>query len=247
MNAFRSCLSHPLRYDILASLMAQIVEGKSGMSDLSRPSKGEGRASAVRDLAPIIALLALVPLIILYLDASIRTFILSVQEPPGMMVARWVSAVGYGLLDAAFAGILMAVGHLMGRPREAVAGRLGLFAVIVGGLSVQLFKRLFCRGRPLTEVAGQFFAAFPCLGEGYRLISFPSGHSVTAFALAYVLSRTYPKGSFAFYLLASMVAFSRVYLASHFLSDVVAGAAAGLLAGWMVCRFAGSQLADARS
>ncbi|MGH7411303.1 MAG: phosphatase PAP2 family protein, partial [Candidatus Methylomirabilis sp.] len=106
---------------------------------------------------------------------------------------------------------------------------------------------LFCRARPLTEVAGQFFADFPCLGKGYRLVSFPSGHSVTAFALASVLSRTYPKGSFAFYLLASMVAFSRVYLASHFLSDVVAGAAVGLLAGWMVCRFAGSQLADARS
>jgi len=216
------------------------------VANLWRLPRWEGRASAVRDLGPIIVLLALVPFIILYLDASIRTFILSVQEPPGMMVATWVSAIGYGLLDAAFAGILMTVGHFMGRPREKAAGRLGLFAVVVGGLSVQLLKRLFCRARPLTEVAGQFFTAFPCLGEGYRLISFPSGHAVTAFALAYVLSLAYPKGSFVFYLLASMVAFSRVYLASHFLSDVVAGAAVGLLAGWMVCQFAGSQLTNAR-
>ena len=37
--------------------------------------------------------------------------------------------------------------------------------------------------------------------------------------------------------LAVLVALSRVYLAKHFPSDVVAGAAIGLLAGWITCRF----------
>ena len=201
----------------------------------------------VRDLGYIVALLAMVPLLVLYLDGSIRTYIVSLDGRPGITAARWVSAAGYGLLNAAFAAILMAVGLLMGRPREAMAGRLALFAVIVGSLSVQRIKRLFCRARPLTEVAGQFFAVFPCFGKDSWLISFPSGHSVTAFALAFVLSLAYPKGSGVFYLLASMIAFSRVYLASHFPSDVVAGAALGLFAGWIVCRFAHFQFGDARS
>jgi undecaprenyl-diphosphatase len=133
----------------------------------------------------------------------------------------------------------LVIGLRAGKPREAIAGKFGLFAVIVGGLAVQVLKHLFCRSRPLplTEQSGQFFVDFPCLGKGAGLISFPSGHSVTAFALAFVLSRAYPRYGVLFYGLAGLVALSRVYLAKHFPSDVVAGAAIGLLAGWITCRF----------
>lgn len=60
---------------------------------------------------------------------------------------------------------------------------------------------------------------------------------MTAFALAFVLARAYPRYAVLFYGLAGLVAVSRVYLAKHFPSDVVAGAAIGLLAGWITCRF----------
>lgn len=110
--------------------------------------------------------------------------------------------------------------------------------MVVSSLSGQLFKHLFCRARPLTEKSGQFFSEFPCLGKGAGFISFPSGHAVTAFALAFVLARAYPRYMLLFYGLAGLVALSRVYLAKHFPSDVVAGAAVGILAGWIVCRFA---------
>jgi membrane-associated phospholipid phosphatase len=201
----------------------------------------------VGNLAYILGLLALVPFLVLYLDGSVRIFVLSVQGRWGLLVATWVSSAGYGLVNAALAAIIMATGMLLGRPREVVAGRLGLFAVIAGGLSVQILKHLFCRSRPLAEGAGRFFNAVPCVGKGSWLRSFPSGHSVTAFALAYVLARTYPRGAPVFYALATMVALSRVYLASHFLSDIVAGAAFGLFAGWIVCRLAAFPLKDARS
>ena len=199
------------------------------------------------NLAYILGLFALVPFLVLYLDGSVRVFVLSVQGRWGVMVATWVSSGSYGLVMAALAAAIMACGLLLDRPLEVVAGRLGLFAVIAGGLSVQILKHLFCRARPLAEGAGQFFTAFPCVGKGSWVRSFPSGHSVTAFALAYVLSRTHPKGSPVFYTLATLVALSRVYLASHFLSDIVAGAAFGLFAGWIVCRLAAFPLKDARS
>ena len=208
------------------------------MQDLSRPYRVLSRLPDVRDLGYVAALFAVLPLLVLYLDSSVKIFILSVRGHWDVAVAQWVSAGGYGTVNGAIAVTLMAAGLLAGRPREVVVGRLGLFAVIAGGLSVQVLKHLFCRPRPLAEAAGQFFADFPCLGKGAALISFPSGHAVTVFALAYVLSRAYPKGSFAFYLPATMVALSRVYLASHFLSDVVAGAGFGLFVGWIVCRLA---------
>jgi len=217
------------------------------LQDPSYPSKAAHRLPRVGNLGYIIALLVMVPLVVLYLDGSIRAFILSVQAQRGMTVATLVSLLGYGLLNGGVAAVLLSVGLFAGRPREAEAGWLGLLAVIIGGLSVNGLKLLFCRSRPLAEEAGKFFAVFPCMGKGYALASFPSGHAVTSFALAYVLSRAYPKASVIFYALATMVAFSRVYLASHFLSDIVAGAAFGLFAGWIVCRLAAFPLEDARS
>lgn len=216
------------------------------MQDLSWPSRAAERLPNIRDLGYIMALFAVLPLLVLYADDSVKMFILSVQDQWGVAVAQWVSAAGYGLVNAALAAALLVVGLLVGRPREALVGRLGLFAVITGGLSVQVLKHLFCRPRPLAEGAGQFFAGFPCLGKGSGLVSFPSGHSVTTFALAYVLCRAYPKGSFVFYVLATTVALSRLYLARHFLSDVVAGAAVGLFAGWIVCRLAVLPLGNER-
>ncbi len=212
----------------------------------SQPVDGARRFSKFGNLICIAALFALVPLLVFYFDGSIRTFILSMQEHRSRTMATLVSLLGYGLLNGGIAAVLLSVGYFGGRPREARAGWLGLLAVIGGGMSVNGLKFLFCRARPLADAAGQFFAVFPCVGEGYTLRSFPSGHSVTSFALAYVLARAYPKASALFYALATMVALSRLYLASHFLSDVVAGAALGLLAGWTVCRLAHFPLGDAR-
>lgn len=211
---------------------------RSRLQAPSKPFRPRGRSFDGKVLGSTAALLAALPFLVLYIDGPVKTFILSVQSPWGLVVATWVSAMGAGLLDAAMAATLMAIGLLTRRPREIGAGRLGLLAVITGSLSVQVLKHLFCRSRPLVAKAGQFFAEFPCLGKGSGVVSFPSGHSATAFALAYVLSRAYPKGACIFYGLASLVALSRIYLAKHFPSDVVAGAAIGLLAGSIVYRFA---------
>ncbi len=208
------------------------------MQNLSRLPSPLDRLPDIRELGYIVALFAVLPLLVLYIDGSVKMFILSVQAHWGVWIAQFVSAVGYGLVNAAIAVALLATGLIAGRPREKVAGRLGLFAVIAGGVLVQVLKHLFCRLRPLAGGEGRFFADFPCLGKGSGLISFPSGHSVTVFALAYVLSRAYPKGSVVFYGVSILVAFPRIYLARHFLSDVVAGAAVGLFAGWIVCRLA---------
>ena len=55
--------------------------------------------------------------------------------------------------------------------------------------------------------------------------SFPSGHSVCAFTSAVVLSFISPKRAYGYlyFLLAALVAYSRMYLSQHFLEDVTAG------------------------
>ena len=62
--------------------------------------------------------------------------------------------------------------------------------------------------------------------------SFPSGHTITAFAVAIPLILTYPAMLGGLLFCALSIATSRVLLGMHFLSDVVAGALIGAMLGY---------------
>jgi len=57
--------------------------------------------------------------------------------------------------------------------------------------------------------------------------SFPSGHTITAFAVSVSLSMFYPDLAIGLGFCAVSVALSRILLGMHFLSDVLAGGAIG--------------------
>ena len=59
--------------------------------------------------------------------------------------------------------------------------------------------------------------------------SFPSGHTSTSFACAYVISRLAPRLTVFVYVLAALIGFSRIYVGVHYPLDVLAGAVLGLV------------------
>lgn len=53
--------------------------------------------------------------------------------------------------------------------------------------------------------------------------SFPSGHTTSSFAAAGVLAKYFKHYALGFFILASLIAFSRLYLYVHYPTDVLAG------------------------
>ncbi len=66
--------------------------------------------------------------------------------------------------------------------------------------------------------------------------SFPSGHTTFAFTQAVVYSHHCPQIKFPLFLYAGIVGFSRIYQGDHYPTDVIGGAALGLLTGYLAIK-----------
>ncbi|MDD4650703.1 MAG: phosphatase PAP2 family protein [Methanothrix sp.] len=124
--------------------------------------------------------------------------------------------------------IMAAINH---KPVESRLKKGIILTLIYGFVSASqlAIKHLIERPRPFLEHDAIVRAVFP------TDFSFPSGHAATAFMMAVVLSIQYPRYRYAFYFLACLVGFSRVYLGVHYPSDVIAGAIIGYaIAKWMI-------------
>ena len=71
--------------------------------------------------------------------------------------------------------------------------------------------------------------------------SFPSGHSATAFACATVIAWGSPRLAVPVFVLAALVAWSRVYVGVHWPLDVLGGAALGVLVAIALLKLAASR------
>lgn len=123
------------------------------------------------------------------------------------------------------------------RRRLPWAMSAALSAAAATGLAVTLVKETVDRVRPaVAEPALDPVGVIPASA------SFPSGHSATAFATAAAVALFYPRLRVPLFVLAALVALSRVYLGMHYASDVLVGsalgAAIGLATGWLVLRVA---------
>jgi undecaprenyl-diphosphatase len=70
--------------------------------------------------------------------------------------------------------------------------------------------------------------------------SFPSGHTSTSFACAFVLSRLAPRLTVPVFVLATLIGVSRIYVGVHYPLDVLAGAVLGILVATALLRLLGA-------
>ncbi len=126
-------------------------------------------------------------------------------------------------------GSMWLLGAVTHNDHAAEAGRLGIEAAIDSEVVMHVLKIATNRQRPNLEDSR----------------SFPSGHAMSAFALASVMSREYhdkPLVVFGSYGFATAVSLARVGGLNHFPSDVVVGAVIGELIGRYVVHHHQAQL-----
>jgi undecaprenyl-diphosphatase len=118
---------------------------------------------------------------------------------------------------------------LFGGEQRWVAVASAALAVALGIALFLKLKKLTGRRRPCCFEPHCWATLLPP-----DQFSFPSGHTITAFAVAVSISRFYPDLTLGLLFCALSVAASRILLGMHFLSDVLAGAAIGALLAWSV-------------
>ena len=85
------------------------------------------------------------------------------------------------------------------------------------------------RFRPRPFVVENFI---PLINQNPAESSFPSGHALFYFALSTIVYFYNKKAGILFYISSFLIVISRVFAGIHWPSDILAGAALGVLIGW---------------
>lgn len=143
--------------------------------------------------------------------------------------AFWAGVTNLGATGGAFA---IVTATLVWQPRWAAAA---LLAAPSGTLFTHGLKPLFAEPRPAAVLDPEQITV---IGTALKAYAFPSGHSVTIFALAAVIALCSLHAgrrwlAWLALAVAAVTAFSRVAVGAHWPLDILVGAAGGWLCGAM--------------
>ena len=160
------------------------------------------------------------------MDAALFSLLNGLHTPWLDAVMRGTSWLGY------FPGVwfVWAAAALTWRPTRAAAWRMCLAVALTYALTSGVVKPLVARERPYVVVTGARTIE-PSPSDSY---SFPSGHAATAVAGAMAASRVLPHASWVFWGVATLMAYSRIYVGVHYPADVVGGALFGAAVAFFV-------------
>lgn len=109
-----------------------------------------------------------------------------------------------------------------------------LLVVLADGLSSGIIKQIFQRERPTYHPLTEDFVK-TVLGHRGGGYGFVSGHTTNFFAFSLFASLVVRHRLFTIvsFIVAATVAYSRIYLGMHFITDVLPGLLLGLACGWV--------------
>jgi len=99
-------------------------------------------------------------------------------------------------------------------------------SVAVSGIVANIIKFIFGRPRPGMYIS-EGLKDFQFFETASRYLSLPSGHATTVFSVAVFIAYLYPRFKWLAFVIAVIVAVSRVMVNKHFVSDVMLGSVLG--------------------
>ncbi len=192
----------------------------------------EQQKSAVAITSPWVWCIPLIPL-----GLAIAIYFGELQTPTFLLINRYTQILpdtlwtwltflgnGWGIFAICFPLLLLA-------PRLLIAG---LFASSLGGIVSLIIKPFLEMPRPANVLA---LEDFYIVGEPLLHRAMPSGHTLTAFAVAsgmyFASSKDKRSSLWWIFILAGFAGISRNALGAHWLTDVLAGCAIGLWSGML--------------
>ncbi|SOE52224.1 phosphatase PAP2 family protein [Orrella dioscoreae] len=126
--------------------------------------------------------------------------------------------------------------RLIGYDRLARGSLLVILTMAAGGIITGLLKQIVARARPDVFFANGFYGlGEPFSGDPFN--SFPSSHTLTAFAVAAALAQAAPRWRWPLFAMAALIGLSRLVNLDHYLSDVLVAATVAILAArWLAPR-----------
>jgi undecaprenyl-diphosphatase len=176
-------------------------------------------------------LFAVIIIVSFYFDKEIVKFIASIRIP---FLNDFFMGLTYGSTEIIIFFFLTSLFLWQEHKRKWILPlwfTLGLSAIVGFILKVSVHR--------LRPYQLGIVPTFSVLEEASHIVwdfSFPSFQSIMVFCAIPILSKKFPKFKYVWIVIASLVAFSRVYFGVHFLSDVLAGALIGYLIGWLIVK-----------
>jgi len=168
----------------------------------------------------------------LYLDAGMKAWVIQ-HESSGVRsfmqaVSRfgdWPEHVGVGL-------VLFGIAYWRGSKRWMRIFAAMLVACALAGISARVVKVATGRARPNVQSEAEWNG--PRVSARYN--AFPSGHTAASTAFFATLAFASWRIGLGFLTIPLLIAFSRMYVAAHHLSDVVGAALIGVGVAYFVAQ-----------
>lgn len=164
-----------------------------------------------------------IPDAVFQIDKAILLFIQNNLRYPAL-TPFFKAVADYGVI---ILGVYVALMLLWEKRRIFPIASACVVSGLLGDFIKGYLKKAVMRPRPFLEIP-----ALEPLIKRPKGFSFPSGHTTLAFAVAFIISRILPKRySIPAFLMAALVAFSRLYLGVHYPTDILGGICIGYVAG----------------
>lgn len=175
-----------------------------------------------------------------HFDAAVVAFMASHQTPVARSFMRNVSRFGDWPVHFLVGLVLLAIAWWRGNDKWKRIFLAMLIALSIAGVTGRVIKISTGRARPSVKAEHVWNG----LEWGSKYHSFPSGHVDASIGFFGVLLLAKRRIGLACLPVPLLIAFSRLYLGAHYLSDVVCAAILGIICALVVWKIAQWQVTD---